>query len=115
MNLKSLLAAGLTLAALALPMSAFAQDASPPQGPVTRPSEQPAPVREAEGAGTRTAGRPVRGQLARGDATLQSGEYEDEWTFPVRRGQTYELTLKEAVELAYKNVIEIKNFPQQIC
>jgi hypothetical protein len=35
----------------------------------------------------------ARGTLERGDATLRSGEYADHWTFPVRRGETYELGL----------------------
>lgn len=47
---------------------------------------------------TRTAGGelptgPTRGRLERGDQTLSSGEFVDRYTLPVRRGQTYELTL----------------------
>lgn len=89
--LKTMLAAttALTLVSMAV---ASAQELTPPQRPVTRPSAQtqaPGP----QGGNTLTAGRPVRGQLARGDDTLQSGEYADEFTFTARRGQTYELTL----------------------
>lgn len=35
----------------------------------------------------------LRGDLARGDTTLSSGEYVDRYTLPVRRGQTYEVSL----------------------
>jgi len=89
--LKTMLAAttALTLVSMAV---ASAQELTPPQRPVTRPSAQtqaPSP----QGGTVLTAGRPVRGQLARGDDTLQSGEYADEFTFTARRGQTYELTL----------------------
>jgi hypothetical protein len=82
--------------------AAFAQELTPPQRPVGgRPAVQPAPVQNAQGAGSLTAGRPVRGQLARGDETLQSGEYTDEWTFQARRGQTYELSLSSSAFDAY--------------
>ena len=35
----------------------------------------------------------LRGDLASGDTTLSSGEYIDRYTLPVRRGQTYEVSL----------------------
>lgn len=38
-------------------------------------------------------GETVRNQLAGGDATLDSGEYIDRYTVPLRRGRTYEATL----------------------
>ncbi len=41
-------------------------------------------------------GQTASGELRRGDDTLTSGEYNDRWTFPVRRGQTYEVTLTSA-------------------
>lgn len=41
-------------------------------------------------------GQTVRGELRQGDATLSSGEYADRFTFPIRRGQTYELTLSSS-------------------
>ncbi|WP_339929691.1 caspase family protein [uncultured Brevundimonas sp.] len=34
-----------------------------------------------------------RGELARGDQTLSTGEFVDRYALPVRRGQTYELSL----------------------
>lgn len=45
------------------------------------------------GAGQLRPGQTVSGNLRRGDETLSSGEYNDRWTFPVRRGQTYEVSL----------------------
>lgn len=94
--LKTLLAATTALTLVSMAGVVCAQELTPPQRPVrSRPSAQtPAPT--AQAAGALTSGRPVRGQLARGDDTLQSGEYADEFTFPVRRGQTYELTLSSA-------------------
>ncbi|MBA4803101.1 MAG: pre-peptidase C-terminal domain-containing protein [Brevundimonas sp.] len=47
----------------------------------------------ADGARQLRPGVTVSGQLRRGDETLSSGEYNDRWTFPVRRGQTWEVTL----------------------
>ncbi len=38
-------------------------------------------------------GQTVAGELRRGDETLSSGEYNDRWSFPVRRGQTWEVSL----------------------
>ena len=94
---KSILAATTALTLAAMVGGAVAQELTPPQRPVgTRPSSQQAPAPAAHSGGSLTAGRPVRGQLARGDETLQSGEYTDEYTFPVRRGQTYELTLSSS-------------------
>ncbi|WP_332639957.1 pre-peptidase C-terminal domain-containing protein [Brevundimonas sp.] len=95
--LKTILAATTALTLASLVGGAVAQELTPPQRPVgARPSAQPAAAPAAQGAGSLTAGRPVRGQLARGDDTLQSGEYADEFTFPVRRGQTYELSLSSS-------------------
>ena len=90
--LKTMLAATTALTLASMAGAAWTQELTPPQRPVTRPSAQtqaPGP----QGGTVLTAGRPVRGQLARGDETLQSGEYTDEFTFTARRGQTYELTL----------------------
>ncbi|WP_332658166.1 caspase family protein [Brevundimonas sp.] len=93
---KSILAATTALTLVSMVGVVCAQELTPPQRPVGgRPAAQsPAPV--AQGGSALTSGRPVRGQLARGDGTLQSGEYADEFTFPVRRGQTYELTLSSS-------------------
>jgi hypothetical protein len=94
---KSILAATTALTLASLVGGAVAQELTPPQRPAgTRPSAQQAATPAAQGGGSLIAGRPVRGQLARGDETLQSGEYTDEFTFPVRRGQTYELTLSSS-------------------
>ena len=46
-------------------------------------------------------GQSVSGELRRGDDTLASGEYNDRWTVPVRRGQTYEISLSSAAFDAY--------------
>ena len=92
--LKILFAATTALTLSSMGGTACAQALTPPQAPVgTRPSAQQTPARDAPTAGYLTSGRPVSGQLARGDDTLQSGEYADNWTFPVRRGQSYELNL----------------------
>lgn len=48
---------------------------------------------DAEPTGGRLGTGTTRGQLARGDQTLSSGEYVDRYTLPVRRGQTYDLAL----------------------
>jgi len=54
-------------------------------------------VPQGGGGGQSTGGRlgtgTTRGQLARGDETLSSGEFVDSYALPVRRGQTYELAL----------------------
>ncbi len=92
--LKTILAATTALTLVSSAGAAWAQALTPPQRPVqTAPTTQPTARAESQGTGSLTSGRPVRGQLARGDDTLQSGEYADDWTFTVRRGQTYELTL----------------------
>ncbi|HWQ87155.1 caspase family protein [Brevundimonas sp.] len=94
--LKTILAATTALTLVSMVGVVSAQELTPPQRPVgSRPAAQSsAPA--AQGAASLTSGRPVRGQLARGDDTLESGEYADEFTFPVRRGQTYELTLSSS-------------------
>ena len=95
--LKTILAATTALTLVSMAGAACAQALTPPQRPVqTAPTSQQTSTPVAQGAGSLTSGRPVRGQLARGDDTLQSGEYADDWTFPVRRGHTYELTLSSA-------------------
>ena len=95
--LKTILVATTALTLVSAAAVAVAQDLTPPQRPVgSRPAAQQTQALGAQGGGVLTAGRPVRGQLARGDDTLESGEYADEWRFPVRRGQTYELTLSSA-------------------
>lgn len=67
--------------------------------PQSRPSSDTPPARgpgavaaPAQAAGLRP-GQSVRGQLTRGDQTLGTGEYVDRFTFAVRRGQTYDLSL----------------------
>jgi invasion protein IalB len=57
MNFKSLLAAGLTLAALTAPMAAHAQDASSSQPPASQASSAPAP------AGDQAAANPAQNWL----------------------------------------------------
>ncbi|KQY73550.1 hypothetical protein ASD25_27180 [Brevundimonas sp. Root1423] len=95
--LKTILAATTALTLASMTGVAWAQELTPPQRPVgSRPASQQTPGPGAQGAVALTSGRPVRGQLARGDDTLQSGEYADEFTFTVRRGQTYELTLSSS-------------------
>ena len=95
--LKTILAATTALTLISSAGAAWAQAPTPPQRPVqTAPTSPRASTPEAQGTGTLASGQPVRGQLARGDDTLQSGEYADDWTFPVRRGQSYELTLSSA-------------------
>ena len=95
--LKTILAATTALTLVSMAGAACAQALTPPQRPVqTAPTTQQTSTPEAQGAGSLTSGRPVRGQLARGDDTLQSGEYADDWTFTVRRGQSYELSLSAA-------------------
>jgi hypothetical protein len=94
--LKSVLIATTALTLASMVGAVWAQELTPPQRPVgSRPAAQSTPA-DAREAGTLTNGRPVRGQLARGDETLQSGEYTDEFTFTARRGQTYELTLSSS-------------------
>ncbi|WP_374513591.1 pre-peptidase C-terminal domain-containing protein [Brevundimonas sp.] len=49
------------------------------------------------GHGQLRPGQTVTGELRRGDDMLTSGEFNDRWTFPVRRGQTYEVSLTSTV------------------
>ncbi len=46
------------------------------------------------GGGQLRPGVTAAGVLAPGDRALSSGEYADDWTFPVRRGQTYSVGLE---------------------
>ncbi|CAN7210105.1 pre-peptidase C-terminal domain-containing protein [Brevundimonas sp. LjRoot202] len=72
---RSLLAATTALTVLAQPAAAL------PAGPTQDGSQGIRP------------GQTVQGELRRGDDTLDSGEYNDTWTFPVRAGETYEVAL----------------------
>lgn len=100
--LKTILAATTALTLVAMAGDVCAQALTPPQRPVqTAPTTQQTSTPAAPAAGSLTSGRPVRGQLSRGDDALQSGEYADDWTFTVRRGQTYEVTLSSAAFDAY--------------
>jgi hypothetical protein len=45
------------------------------------------------GGGTLRPGATASGVLAQGDRALRTGEYADDWTFPVRRGETYTIGL----------------------
>ncbi|MBW8305168.1 MAG: PPC domain-containing protein, partial [Brevundimonas sp.] len=74
---KSLLAATTALAVLVQPAAAFPSAGGPLQ-------DGGQPIRP---------GQTVQGDLRRGDATLDSGEYTDTWTLRVRAGETYEVTL----------------------
>ena len=74
---RSLLAATTALAVLAQPAAAFPS----PGGPVQDGGQ---PIRP---------GQTVQGELRRGDAMLDSGEFTDTWTLRVRAGETYEVTL----------------------
>lgn len=70
--------------------------AAPTIAQVARPSSDTAAVGAAArsgDAGQLRPGQTVSGELRRGDDTLSSGEYNDRWAFPVRRGQTYEVSL----------------------
>lgn len=75
---KTLLAATTALTVLVQPVAAF------PTGLATSVQD---------GARTIRPGQTVQGELRRGDDTLDSGEYSDAWTFQVRAGETYEVTL----------------------
>ncbi len=100
--LKAVLAATTALTLVSMAGAAHTQALTPPQAPVaTRPPAQQTLPRDARGATPLTSGRPVRGQLVRGDDTLQSGEYADDWAFPVRRGQIYELNLSSSAFDSY--------------
>jgi hypothetical protein len=101
---RSLLAASTALTVLVAP--AVAQVSAPrPDTPAVggRPGTAPRypdtpavgdrPAASAAQTGSIAPGQTVRGSLARGDDTLDSGEYVDRMSFPVRRGQTYEVTL----------------------
>lgn len=72
---RSLLAATTALTVLAQPAAAF------PVGPAQDGSRGIRP------------GQTVQGELRRGDDTLDSGEYNDTWTFRVRAGEAYEVAL----------------------
>jgi len=45
------------------------------------------------GGGTLLPDESASGVLARGDRRLQAGEFADDWTLPVRRGETYTISL----------------------
>jgi hypothetical protein len=53
------------------------------------------------GGGTLAPDRAAAGSLAQGDRRLEAGEYVDDWRMPVRRGQTYTVTLQSADFDAY--------------
>jgi hypothetical protein len=97
MMLRALLAATTALTVLATPVFAqVARPDTPAVGGRTAPRGPTPPVRSNETvrpAQSLNAGQTVRGRLERGDATLDSGEYIDRYTVPVRRGQAYEATL----------------------
>ncbi|HYC69475.1 pre-peptidase C-terminal domain-containing protein [Brevundimonas sp.] len=76
--LKTLLAATTALTVLVQPAAAF-------------PAHPAAPAQD--GSQSIRPGQTVQGELRRGDETLDSGEYNDVWTFPVRAGETYEVAL----------------------
>ncbi len=46
------------------------------------------------GGGALQTGRAASGVLAQGDRRLQAGEFADDWSLQVRRGQTYTVTLE---------------------
>lgn len=75
---KTILAATTALTVLVQPAAAFpARAASPAQ----------------DGSRAIRPGQTMQGDLRRGDDTLETGEYNDTWTFPVRAGETYEVAL----------------------
>lgn len=88
--LRIALAATTALTVLAAPVAASPQSRPSMDTPPARGPGAPAVIL---GAGTLRPGQTVRGDLARRDQTLGTGEYVDRFTFPVRRGQTYELSL----------------------
>lgn len=98
--LKTILAATTALTIVSWADGACAQTQIQSQTAVlTRPGAQPTPAQtapDARGASPLASGRPARGELARGDDTLQSGEYADDWSFTARRGQTYDLSLSSS-------------------
>jgi hypothetical protein len=48
------------------------------------------------GGGTLSPGGTAGGVLAQGDRRLDSGEFTDDWTLPVRRGETYTVRLSSS-------------------
>ena len=76
--LRSLLVATTALTVLVQPAAAFPAHSAPPA------QDRSQAIRP---------GQTVQGELRRGDDTLDSGEYNDTWTFPVRAGETYEVAL----------------------
>ena len=73
--LKTILAATTALTLLVPPAAAFPAASLQDGGQAIRP------------------GQTVQGELRRDDETLKTGEYNDIWTFQVRAGETYEVTL----------------------
>ena len=73
--LKTILAATTALTLLVPPAAAFPVASVQDGGQAIRP------------------GQTVQGELRRGDDTLDTGEYNDVWTFRVRAGETYEVAL----------------------
>jgi len=85
--LRTLLAATTALTLAAGPVAAQVASASADTPAVGGP-------RPAIGSAAQLRpGQSVAGELRRGDDTLATGEYNDRWTFPVRRGQTFEVNL----------------------
>jgi hypothetical protein len=103
--LRTILVATTALTMLTAPV--FAQTVRPDtpavggqtvRGPASTQPVQTVPVQSGGQAGGQALevlrpGQSVRGRLERGDATLSTGEYADTYSFALRRGETYELTL----------------------
>ncbi len=58
------------------------------------PQQATAPAAPAQSAGTIAVGQSINGTLARGDATLSSGEFQDTYRLQGRRGQQYVIRLR---------------------
>lgn len=63
-----------------------------PAPPTPTPVPPPPPQASASGETPLRLGQPQRGTLARGDTTLQSGEFVDSYTIQARRGQRFEVS-----------------------
>lgn len=88
--LRIMLAATTALTVLAAPVAALPQSRPSADTPPARGPGAPVVVPQ---TGSLRPGQSLRGDLSRGDQTLGTGEYVDRYTFAVRRGQAYDLSL----------------------
>lgn len=88
--LRIMLVATTALTVLATPVAALPQSRPSADTPPARGPGAPVVVPQ---SGSLRLGQSLRGDLSRGDQTLGTGEYVDRYTFAVRRGQSYDLSL----------------------